>query len=220
MDATAVVSSLPEILVALGGLVTAIASMRKAKEAEATAAEATASAAESKAEAKDAQRRADAVEAAFRHFDAHNQAVVLVLTFPKAGLSAVPLMTVWGWRVAEYVMQDGEILPDTAEFRADLRAADAVVLQGTTVAENAAIMRRRDFRDVLGGGVGVVSVVPDAGTRYDQSLFGLGDQSTTTPPTTEAAVRASIARSAMYKKLQGVRPGGIAAAKAELAAVG
>jgi hypothetical protein len=210
MDAS-LITTLPAIITSLGGLIAAIASMRKAKEAAADAAK-------SKMEATEAQRRAEAAEAAFRHFDAHNQAVVLVLTYPRSGLSAVPLMRVWGWRIAEYTMQEGELLPDTDEFRADLRAADAVVLQGTTVAENAAIMRRRDFRDVLGGGVGVVSVVPDAGTRYDQSLFGLGDQSTTTPPTTEAAVRASIARAAKYRALQGVRPGGIAAAKAALPA--
>lgn len=161
-------------------------------------------------------RTITALERAIAHQDAQNRAVVLVLTYPKSGLSAVPLMRVWGWQIAEYTMQDGELLPDTDQFRADLRAADAVVLQGTTVADNAAIMRRRDFRDVLGGGVGVISVVPDQGTRYDQSLFGMGDQSTTTPPTTEAAVRASIARSWAYKTLQGVRPGGLGAAKAAL----
>lgn len=161
-------------------------------------------------------RTITALERAIAHQDAQNRAVVLVLTYPKSGLSAVPLMRVWGWQIAEYTMQEGEVLPDTDQFRADLRAADAVVLQGTTVTDNAAIMRRRDFRDVLGGGVGVISVVPDQGTRYDQSLFGMGDQSTTTPPTTEAAVRASIARSWAYKTLQGVRPGGLGAAKAAL----
>lgn len=161
-------------------------------------------------------RTITALERAIAHQDAQNRAVVLVLTYPRLGLSAVPLMRVWGWQIAEYTMQDGEILPDTDQFRADLKAADAVVLQGTTATDNAAIMRRRDFRDVLGGGVGVISVVPDQGTRYDQSLFGMGDQSTTTPPTTEAAVRASIARSWAYKTLQGVRPGGLADARKAL----
>lgn len=167
-----------------------------------------------------ADRRSAALEAAIKHYDAHNQAVVLVLTYPGAGRSVVPLARTWGWRIAEYVMQDGELLRDTEQFREDLKAADAVVLQGTTPEQNAQLMRNETtFKNLLAGGVGVISVTPDTSppTRYNQSLFGDGDQSTTTPPTTERAIRDSIDRAAVYRQLQGVRPGGLAAAKAELA---
>lgn len=163
-----------------------------------------------------ADRRSAALEAAIKHYDAHNQAVVLVLTYPGVKRSVVPLARCWGWRIAEYTMKPGELLRDTDQFRADLEAADAVVLQGTTVEQNAALMQdEHTFKNRLKGGVGVISFTPDL-TRYDQSHFGDGDQSTTTTATTEAAIRASIDRAEVYSRLQGVRPGGLAQAKADL----
>ena len=161
-------------------------------------------------------RTITALQAAAEVHDAHNRGVVLVITFPACHSSAVELLRVWGWTICEYTLQPGELLPDTDNFRADLGIADAVLIQGSSAEENAQLFQRRDFRDCTGSGVSVISLVPDERTRYNQALFAKWDQGVTTPITAEGAVRQGLARRARVKILQGVRPGGLAAARAQL----
>lgn len=157
-----------------------------------------------------------ALERAVELHDAQNRGVVLVVTYPGHPRSAIPLLRQTGWTVCPYDLAVGEDLPDTAQFRADLACADVVLLQGASPEQNAQVAKLRWFRDGLAAGAGVVMYVPTTTTRYDQALWGDGDQSSTTPATTEAAVRATVARRRQIAALQGVRPGGLAAARGKL----
>lgn len=161
-------------------------------------------------------RTITALQAAAEVQDAHNRGVVLVITYPACRTSAVDLLRVWGWTLCEYTLAVGESLPDTTQFRADLAAADCVLIQGSSAEENAALFGRRDFRDCTGPGVSVISLVPDEKTRYNQGLFAKWDQGVTTPITAEGAVRQGLARRARVKQIQGVRPGGLADARKAL----
>lgn len=165
-------------------------------------------------------RTLTALESAVDLHDAQNRGVVLVLTAPEHPRSAMPLLRQAGWTVCPVSMtrHDKALTPDTDRFRADLPVADVVLVQGYTAEEAAALAADRTFRDALGPGAAVVLFTPDARTRYDQALWGDGDQSVTTPATAEAAVRSAVARRRHIQALQGVRPGGLAAARAELLA--
>lgn len=157
-----------------------------------------------------------ALQRAVELHDAQSRGVVLVVTYPDHPRSAIPLLRQTGWTVCGYAVAVGEDLPDSAQFRADLACADVVLLQGASPEQNAHVAKLRWFRDGLASGAGVVMYVPTTTTRYDQGLWGDGDQSSTTPATTEAAVRATVARRRQIAALQGVRPGGLAAARQQL----
>lgn len=162
-------------------------------------------------------RTITALERAVELHDAQSRGVVLVVTYPGHPRSAVPLLRQAGWTVCPYDVgaADGD-LPDTPAFRADLAAADIVLLQGSGAERAARVAGLRWFRDGLAPGAGVVLFAPSHLVRYDQALWGDGDQSVTTPATAEAAVRATVARRRQIAALQGVRPGGLAAARAQL----
>lgn len=161
-----------------------------------------------------------ALQGAVELHDAQNRGVVLVVTAPAlpAGFrSSLPLLRQAGWTVAPYTVAAGEgVLPDTAQFRADCAAADVVILEGQSSVDNTAIAGTRWFRDTLGAGHAVVSYTPSHLVRYDQGVWGDGDQSVTTPATAEAAVRSAVARRRHIQALQGVRPGGLAEARKAL----
>lgn len=157
-----------------------------------------------------------ALERAVELHDAQNRGVVLVVTYPSHPRSAIPLLRQTGWTVCPYDLLVGEDLPDTAQFRADLAAADVVLIQGATAEQASRLAVLRWFRDGLASGAGVVLFTPSHFVRYEQGQWGDGDQSVTTPATTEAAVRATIARRRQIAALQGVRPGGLAAARGKL----
>jgi len=166
-------------------------------------------------------RTVAALAAAVELHDAQSRGVVLVLTYPTDPAlrfrSAVPLLRQAGWTVAPYSVSAGEgLIPDTAQLRADLAVADVVLLQGQTAGANAELAALRWFRDLVGPGAAVVSYAPSHLVRYDQGAWDDGDQSVTTPATAEAAVRSAVARRRHIQALQGVRPGGLAAARAAL----
>ena len=167
-----------------------------------------------------------ALEQAVDLHDAQNRGVVLVLTAPGHPRSAIPLLRQAGWTVCPYTVmeQEGALIPPMTagepryKFLDDLAVADVVLVQGFPVAEAAALAQLRVFRDNLAPGAGVVLFTP-SNIRYDQNLWGDGDQSVTTPATAEAAVRSAVARRRHIQALQGVRPGGLAAARASLPGV-
>lgn len=162
-------------------------------------------------------RTITALERAVELHDAQSRGVVLVVSYPGHPRSAVPLLRQAGWTVAPYAISasDGD-LPDTPQFRADAAAADVVLLQGPSVEQADRVAGLRWFRDGLASGAGVILFSPSHLVRYRQELWGDGDQSVTTPATAEAAVRATVARRRQIAALQGVRPGGLAAARARL----
>ena len=211
---TSLYASLPAIITSIGGLIAAIASMRKAKEAEkvADAAQTT---------ALEAERRATAGQKAFEFFNAQNDGVVLVLTYPghPPEMDAVPWLKTNGWKVRHMGPLDfqGDLPLASPKFIADVEAADVVLLQGSTPEVNARIAAVPWFRECLQPGAGVVSLVPDERTRYNLKLWRAGDQGVTAIGTAEIAVRSIVARRAGMAFHHGVAAGGLAAAKAALA---
>ena len=165
-------------------------------------------------------RTVTALQSAVELHDAQSRGVVLVVTYPGHPRDAIPLLRQAGWTVAPYAVAAGEgDLPDTIQLRADLAAADVVLLQGQDAAGNSRLAGLRWFRDALGPGAAVVMYTPDSrSVFYDQRLWADGDQSVTVPATAEAAVRSAVARRRHIQALQGVRPGGLAAARAALPA--
>lgn len=162
-------------------------------------------------------RTVAALGRAIEHGDAHNQGVVLVVTFPACRKSAIPLLELNEWRICEYTILDGEgVLPQSARFAADLQTADVVVIQGADAAQVSQIARTRAFRDELRAGAGVVLYTPGPQVRYELGEWGDGDQGVTVPATVEAAVRATIARRRAIAARQGVRPGRLEEARTAL----
>lgn len=162
-------------------------------------------------------RTVTALQSAVELHDAQSRGVVLVVSYPGHPRSAIPLLRQAGWTVCPYEVQAGEgDLPDAGQFWADLAVADVILLQGQDAAGNARLAADQRFRRALGSGAGVVSFTPSHMVRYDQGVWGDGDQSVTTTATAEAAVRSTVARRRAIAALQGVRPGGLAAARAAL----
>lgn len=157
-----------------------------------------------------------ALSDAVNQFDAQNRGVVLVLSYPNHPRSAIPLLKQAGWTVCPYNVPAGSVLPSTDQFWADLAVADVVLLEGGDESSNTILAGTERFRHTLGPGAAVVAFTPSHLVRYKQELWGDGDQSVTTPATAEAAVRSAVARRRHIQALQGVRPGGLAAAKAAL----
>lgn len=165
-------------------------------------------------------RTLTALESAVDLHDAHNRGVVLVLTAPPMPehLSAIPLLRERGWTVCEHRPGacDGDtFFPVGDTWLADARAADVVLVQGYPEGEAEALARHRPFRDALGSGAVVVLFTADARTRYDFAPWGPYVQGVTTALTADMWVAQAIHRRREIAPLRGVRPGGLAAARAE-----
>jgi hypothetical protein len=212
---TPLVTAITAALTAGAALVTAIRGTRKAKSAAASAASA-------KSAAADADARVIAALAwSERQACAHSDGVVLVLTYPGARTS-VDLLRVNGWRVEQYTVTQTEldrgVLLPGPHLLADVAVADAIVIEGLDPVHIATLAASREFRDNIRSGASVALYTGGQNHRYDLTLWGECDQGVTTPVTTEAAVRASLARREATARRQGVRPGQLATARAELLA--
>lgn len=171
--------------------------------------------------ARDASDRAGQAAAwADRLANAQSDGVVLVLSYPGAR-SCRALLEINGWRIEHYEVTQaeldaGQLLPGP-HVLADVAVADAIVVEGLDEVGMRTLAGIRPFRDAIRSGAGVVMYTGGgANYRYELSLWGQCDQGTTTPVTTEAAVRASLARREATARIQGVRPGQLAAARAQL----
>lgn len=194
-------------------LLTSIRSARAAVRADQHAAASEARAVASEARATQAAKWADGLA------NAQSDGVVLVLSYPGAR-SCRALLETNGWRVERYAITQaeldaGQLLPGP-HLLADVAVADAIVIEGLDPARMATLAAIRPFRDAIRSGAGVALYTGGVNHRYDLALWGECDQGTTTPVTTEAAVRASLARRLATARIQGVRPGQLAAARAQL----
>lgn len=199
---------------AVGALISAIRSNRAAAAAGQQATEATARAAA--ADARSAQALAWADHLA----NAHSDGVVLVLSYPGTVTPCRAMLEANGWRVQHYrvtqaELDAGQLLPGPHVID-DVRAADAIVIEGLDEVHMAILASMRDFRDHIRGGASVCMYTGGGPRRYDLTLWGECDQGVTTPVTTEAAVRASLARRDATTRRQGIRPGQMAAAREAL----
>ncbi len=216
------------VLVAVAGLVTALAaaikslrSDRKATAAvqSATVSEQRATVAETRAVAAE-DRSAKALAWADRHANAMRDGVVCVVTYPGVTSPCVDVLRVRGWqvRVCAVMAEElaaGALLPGSTT-RGDIAVADAVVIEGLGVDQIATLAKDREFRDSIRSGASIVLATGGENHRYDLRPWGVFAVATNTALTTEAAVVASLARRADIAALQGVRPGQLAAARAEL----
>ncbi len=205
--ATALVSS----LAALG---TAIRSAGRSRAASKSARKADVRATAAEGRAKDALEWAD------RQANAHHDGVVLVLSYPGATAPCRGLLEANGWKVAHYPVTQAEV--DRGAFLPgphvidDVRAADAIVVEGLDESGVAALAGMRHFRDNIRSGASVALYTAGRNYRYDLTLWGECDQGVNVPVTAEAAVRASLARREVIARRQGIRPGQVAAARATL----
>lgn len=168
-----------------------------------------------------AELRATAALAwADRQANAHQDGVVLVLSYPGATTPCRGLLEANGWHVAYYPVTKSEI--DRGAFLPgphvidDVRAADAIVVEGLDESGVAALAGMRHFRDNIRSGASVALYTAGRNYRYDLTLWGECDQGVNVPVTAEAAVRASLARREVIARRQGIRPGQVAAARATL----
>ena len=207
--ATALVSSLAALGTAIRSAVRSRAAAESARKADvrATAAE---------------SRASTALEWADRQANAHRDGVVLVLSYPGATAPCRGLLEANGWRVAHYPVTQAEV--DRGAFLPgphvidDVRAADALVIEGLDESGVAKLAGMRDFRDNIRSGASVALYTAGRNYRYDLTLWGECDQGVNVPVTAEAAVRASLARREVIARRQGIRPGQVAAARAGLIA--
>jgi hypothetical protein len=170
------------------------------------------------------RRTINALEQAVDLHDAKARGVVLVITAPTMPehLSAGPLLRERGWTICEHRPGacDGDtFVPAGDAWLGDARAADVVLVQGYPEQEAAALARHRPFRDALGSSAVVVLFAPSAGVRYDFSAWGPYVQGVTTALTADMWVAQAIHRRREIARLRGVRPGGLAAARATLPGV-
>jgi hypothetical protein len=211
------------LVTAGAGLLAAWRSGRRAAPATAAAGQATETAAAATAAAVAANNRASAAaNLADKLANAHQDGVVLVLAYPFAPMPCRALLEANGWQVAYYAitraeLDRGDFLPGSHIVR-DIAAADAIVIEGLDAAGASRLSAVRDLRDNVLCGTSVVLYTGGLNHRYDLTLWGDVDQATNMPVTTEAAVRASLARRAVVARRQGIRPGQVAAARAALTA--
>jgi hypothetical protein len=225
----AIAAGLAAVVTAAAALVSASRSGRAAAAATEHAATATATATVAVAQSAAADARAAAAETraaaaaqwADRLASAHQDGVVLLLTYPGVAKSSRELLTTNGWRVLAYAVTDaelarGELLPGGERLLADVAAADAVVVEGLDEAHVAQLAGMRDLRDRVRAGASVCLYTGGRNYRYDLTLWGECDQGVTMPVTVEAAVRGSLARREATSRRQGIRPGQLAAAREAL----
>jgi len=212
--ATSLITAVTAALTAGAALVTAWRGARRARAAANTAADAVISSLGAN------ERAAAALAWSERQACAHSDGVVLVLTYPGCKRSAVELLRVNGWRVMQYCitrdeLERGTLLPGP-HLITDVTTADAIVVEGLDPANVAKLAAVREFRDNIRAGAGVSLYTGGENHRYDLAAWGECDQGVTTPVTTEAAVRASLARREATVRRQGIRPGQLAAARQAL----
>jgi len=213
--AAGIITAVAALVASSVSLVEAVRSRRKARQAAERA-----GAAEDRAVAAE-DRAAQAMAWADRLANAQQDGVVLVLSYPGTISSCRALLEANGWRIAYYQVTAEEIargayLPGGQALVEDVRAADAVVVEGLDEDGVRVLAGKRSLRDSIRSGAGVALYTGGRNYRYDLTLWGACDQGVTTPVTTEAAVRASIARRAATARIQGVRPGGLAEARRTL----
>ncbi len=211
------------LITAGAGLLAAWRSGRRAAAATAAAGQATETAAAATAAAVAANdRAAQAAALVDRLANAHQDGVVLVLAYPGAPMPCRPLLEANGWRVAYYAITRAEL--DRGDFLpgphiiSDIASADAIVIEGLDAAGVSRLSAVRDLRDNVRSGASIVLFTGGSNHRYDLQEWGEVDQATNMVVTTEAAVRASLARRAVVARRQGIRPGQVAAARAALTA--
>lgn len=195
-----IVTGVAGLVTACAGLVTAMRGIRLARRADA--------------------RAKSAVKWADRLANAHEDGVVLVLSYPAARVSCRGLLEANGWRICHYPVTQAELdrgvfLPGPHTV-ADVCVADAIVVEGLSDTDMSKLATVREFRDNIRLGAGVVMFTAGSNTRYDLTAWGECDQGVTTPVTCEAAVRASLARRAATARRQGIRPGTLSQARASL----
>ncbi len=209
------------LVTAVAGLLAAWRSGRRAAAATAAAGQATETAVAATAAAVAAnERSAQAMAWADRVANAHQDGVVLVLSYPGTAAPCRGLLDANGWKIAYYrVTADelarGELLPGPHTL-ADVAAADAIVVEGLDVESVGKLAAMREFRDNVRSGASVVLHTGGHNYRYDLTAWGEADQAVNVPVTAEAAVRASLARREVIARRQGIRPGQVAAARASL----
>ena len=204
------------LVVAITALVRALRGDRRAKEAGEQAVEAHQLATAANARATEATRWAD------RLANAQSDGVVLVLSYPGTAQPCRALLEVNGWHIQHYAVTQaeldaGQLLPGP-DIIADVRVADAIVVEGLDEAHMDQLAGMRDFRDRIRSGCSVVMYTGGRNYRYDLTRWGQVDQGCTMPVTTEAAVRGSLARRDATARAQGIRPGTLATARQELLA--
>lgn len=200
------------LVVSVTALVRAVRGDRRAREAGEAATQAVAT-------ADQAARSAASVAWADRIANAQSDGVVLVLSYPGAR-SCRGLLEVNGWRIEHYTVTQAELDAGTLlpgpHLLDDVRAADAIVVEGLDETGMATLASIRPFRDAIRSGAGVVMYTGGPNRRYDLTLWGECDQGVTMPVTAEAAVRASLARREATARRQGIRPGQLAEARRAL----
>jgi len=130
--------------------------------------------------------------------NAHQDGVVLVLSYPGTRTPCRGLLEANGWGVAYYQITQAELdrgalLPGPYVVD-DIRAADVIVIEGLDVPGIDRMASMRDFRDNVRSGASVVLYTGGLNYRYDLTAWSECDQATDVPVTTETAVRASVAR--------------------------
>lgn len=226
---TGLVTAVTALISAVAALVAALRGVKKAK-AEAKAAASSAKAADERAQnAESTAQRADerakrAVEWADRLANAHQDGVVLILSYPGTSAPCRALLEANGWQVACYQVTQSEIdagkLLPGPHVIADVSSADAIVVEGLDVPGVARLAGVREFRDNVRSGASIVLYTGGLNHRYDLTVWGEADQAVNVPVTAEAAVRASLARREVIARRQGIRPGRVAEARRQLLGTG
>jgi hypothetical protein len=218
----AIATGVAGLLTAGAAFISAARNGRVAKVASEQAMTATTHAAAADARAAAAETRAAAAaQWADRLASAHQDGVVMLLTYPGVAKSSRELLAANGWQVLPYAVTEaelarGELLPGGERLLADVAAADAVVIEGLDETRMAQLAGVREFRDRVRAGASVCLYTGGRNYRYDLTLWGECDQGVTMPVTVEAAVRGSLARREATSRRQGIRPGQLAAAREAL----
>lgn len=229
---TAVAAGIAGVITACAALFAAVRSGRVAQAATKEAAAATGQATTATAQAAAADARAAAAETraaaaaqwADRLASAHQDGVVLLLTYPGVAKSSRELLSTNGWQVLTYAVTEaelarGELIPGGERLLSDVAVADAVVVEGLDESRMTQLAGMREFRDRVRSGASVCMYTGGRNFRYDLTLWGECDQGVTMPVTVEAAVRGSLARREATARRQGIRPGQLAAARAALTSI-
>lgn len=164
------------------------------------------------------RRTVAALESAVELHDAQNRGVVLLIAVQGVDRPCRARLEAGGWVVCPKEISDQHPLALwDQKFREDLAAADVVVLDGLPAEKVAELAASRMFRDGLGAGAAVVAY-GRKGVFYDLALWGPEFTTTTNEFRTALDVRGAVAERRILQRLQGVRPGQLAAAKAALQA--
>lgn len=162
------------------------------------------------------RRTVAALERAVELHDAQNRGVVLLISVAGVDRPCRARIEAGGWTVCPREISDTVPLNLWDEkFRADLAAADVVVLDGLPIERVAELAKARVFRDGLGSGAAVVAY-GRKGVFYDLSLWGPEFTTVTNEFRAALDIRGAVAERRILQRLQGVRPGQLAAAKAAL----